>query len=54
MFAILSKELLIKRMHLPRRFAFTGLLLLAIMIVASVFAGTIGASSRADAARQIR
>src|SRR5436305_8398615 len=48
------KELWMKRMHIPRRFVFTGLLLLSILIVASVFVGTIGASSRADAARQIR
>ncbi len=43
-----------KRMSIPRRFAFSGLLLLAIMIVATVFASTIGASSSADAGRQIR
>src|SRR6266699_2453469 len=43
-----------KRMSIPRRFAFSGFLLLAIMIVATVFASTIGASSSADAGRQIR
>src|SRR3989440_1917199 len=43
-----------KRMSIPRRFAFSGLLLLAIMIVATVFASTIGASSSADSGRQIR
>src|SRR5947209_2915252 len=43
-----------KRFSIPRRFAFSGLLLLAIMIVATVFASTIGASSSADAGRQVR
>src|SRR5712691_10140879 len=43
-----------KRISIPRRFAFSGLLLLAIMIGATVFASTIGASSSADAGRQIR
>src|SRR5215467_2636647 len=49
-----AKELLMERINIPRRFVFSGLFLLALMIVASVFVGTIGASSRADAARQIR
>jgi len=43
-----------KRIAIPRRFAFTGLLLLAILITATVFASTIGASSSAGAGRQIR
>ncbi|HYX48958.1 MAG TPA: hypothetical protein VE843_04410, partial [Ktedonobacteraceae bacterium] len=44
-----------KRMNIPRRFVFSGLLLLAIMIVATVFAsGAIGASSSAGTGRQIR
>src|SRR5260370_12524225 len=43
-----------KRISIPRRFAFSGLLLLAILIVATVFASTIGASSGANAGRQIR
>src|SRR5437588_5044405 len=43
-----------KRISIPRRFAYSGLLLLAIMIVATVLASTIGASSSADAGRQIR
>ncbi len=44
-----------KRMNIPRRFVLSGLLLLAIMIVATVFAsGAIGASSSAGAGRQIR
>ena len=43
-----------KRIAFPRRFAFTGLLLLAILITATVFASTIGASSSAGAGRQIR
>ena len=43
-----------KRIAIPRRFAFTGLLLLAILITATIFASTIGASSSADAGRQIR
>jgi hypothetical protein len=43
-----------KRINIPRRFAFTGLLLLAMVIIATVFANTIGASSSADAGRQIR
>ena len=44
-----------KRMNIPRRFVFSGLLLLAIMIVVTVFAsGAIGASSSAGAGRQIR
>jgi hypothetical protein len=43
-----------KRIAFPRRFAFTGLLLLAILIIATVFASTIGASSSAGAGRQIR
>ncbi len=43
-----------KRMSIPRRFIFGGLLFLAGIIVTSVFVSTIGASSRADAARQIR
>src|SRR5712692_8650070 len=42
------------RISIPKRFAFTGLLLLAILITATVFASTIGASSSADAGRQIR
>ena len=43
-----------KRIAIPRRFAFTGLLLLAILITATIFASTIGASSSASAGRQIR
>src|ERR671922_1575726 len=43
-----------KRINIPRRFAFSGLLLLAMVIIATVFANTIGASSSADAGRQIR
>ncbi len=43
-----------KMMHIPRRFIFGGLLFLTVLIVTSVFVGTIGANSRSDAARQIR
>jgi hypothetical protein len=40
--------------RIPRRLAFTGLLLLVMAIIATVFASTIGASSSADAGRQFR
>src|SRR5437764_8663705 len=43
-----------KRINIPRRFAFTGLLLLAMVIIATVFANTIGESSSADTGRLIR
>jgi hypothetical protein len=43
-----------KRMGIPRRLAFSGLLLLAMMIVATVFASRIGASSSAGAGSQVR
>src|SRR5712691_5522076 len=42
------------RISIPRRLAFIGLLLLVMTIIATVFASTIGASSSADAGRQIR
>ncbi len=42
------------RISIPRRFAFTGLLLLVMAIIATVFASTIGAGSSAYAGRQIR
>ncbi|HXZ03932.1 MAG TPA: hypothetical protein VEH81_03815 [Ktedonobacteraceae bacterium] len=43
-----------RKLSIPRHITFLGLFLLAIMVVATVFASTIGASSRDDAARQIR
>jgi hypothetical protein len=43
-----------KSIAIARRFAFTGLFLLALLISASVFASSIGASSSANAGRQIR
>ena len=43
-----------KRIRIPMHFAFSGLLLLTIVIVASVFSSTIGASSSAGAGRKIR
>jgi hypothetical protein len=42
------------RISIPRHLAFVGLLLLAMVVTATVFASTIGASSSADAGRQIR
>jgi hypothetical protein len=43
-----------KSIAIARRFAFTGLFLPALLIAASVFASSIGASSNANAGRQIR
>ena len=42
------------RISIPKRLAFTGLLLLVMAVIATVFASTIGAGSSADAGRQIR
>ena len=42
------------RIHISKRMAFSGLLLLAMTIAGTIFAQTIGASSSNDAGRQIR